>query len=66
MGLGTRPLVMVAQVPCDDPASPGPATTISVVGLDLIALRWTVYKPVAYIREADIAALSVPERTAAP
>ena len=64
MGLGTRPLVMVVEVPCADPACPGPATAISVLGLDLIALRWTVHKPVADIREPDIAVLSVQRRTA--
>jgi len=43
MGPGTRQLVMVAEVPCADPACPGPATAISILGLDLIALRWTVH-----------------------
>ncbi|MGY6412384.1 MAG: hypothetical protein ACXIUV_15340 [Alkalilacustris sp.] len=66
LGLGTQTLVMVAEVPCADPACPGPATAISVLGLDLTALRWTVHKPVANIREADIAALSMSERTAVP
>ena len=58
LGLGAHALVMVAEVPCADPACPAPATTISVLGLDLTALRWTLHKPVADIREADIAALS--------
>jgi hypothetical protein len=66
LGLGTQTLVMVAEVPCADPACPGPATAISVLGLDLAALRWTIHKPVADIREADIAALSPSRRTAAP
>ncbi|MGY6410737.1 MAG: hypothetical protein ACXIUV_06905 [Alkalilacustris sp.] len=57
LGLGSEVLVMVAEVPCPDPRCRGPATTISVLGLDLTALRWTLHKPAADLREADIAAL---------
>ena len=66
LGLGTRPLVMVAEVACADPSCPGPATAISVLGLDLTALRWIVHKPIADIRESDISALSWVQRTAGP
>ena len=57
LGLGAHSLVMIAEVPCPDPRCPGPATAISVLGLDLTALRWTLHKPAAEVREADIAAL---------
>ena len=39
LGLGAQTLVMVAEVPCADPASPGSATTIPILGLGLTVLR---------------------------
>jgi len=58
MPLGNHALVSVAEVPCDDPACPGPATQITIVGLDMVRRGFVIHVPVAAITEADLAAIS--------
>lgn len=55
-GLGPQVIVSVTQIPCEDPACPGPATQISILGLDLIRRMLVIHRPVAEVAEADIAA----------
>ncbi|MFN3275722.1 MAG: hypothetical protein ACK41U_13740 [Paracoccus sp. (in: a-proteobacteria)] len=55
-GLAPQVIVSVAEIPCEDPACPGPATQITILGLDLIRRRLVIHRPVAQVTEAGIAA----------
>ena len=57
--LGPHALVSVVEVPCDDPECPGPATQITVLGLDMIRRGFLVHLPVASITEADLHLINV-------
>lgn len=57
LGMGAQCLITIAEVPCPDPACPGPATQISILSLDMTTIRWMVHKPTREICEADIVAL---------
>ncbi|MFN3276632.1 MAG: hypothetical protein ACK41U_18405 [Paracoccus sp. (in: a-proteobacteria)] len=55
-GMGAQVIVPVAELPCDDPACPGPATQITILGLDLIRRMLVIHRPVSDVTEADILA----------
>jgi len=57
--LGPNALVSVVEVPCDDPDCPGPATQITILGLDMIRRGFLVHVPVAAIAEADLYGINV-------
>jgi hypothetical protein len=57
--LGPHALVSVVEVPCDDPECPGPATQITILGLDMIRRGFLVHVPVASITEADLCMINV-------
>lgn len=59
MRLGAHALVSVVEVPCDDPACPGPATQITILGLDMVRRGFLVHLPVAAITEADLYVINV-------
>lgn len=58
MPLGHHVLVSVTEIPCDDPACPGPATQITILGLDMVRRGFLIHMPVAAVTEADLAAIS--------
>lgn len=58
MHLGNHALVSVTEIPCDDPACPGPATQITILGLDMVRRGFVIHVPVAMITEADLFAIS--------
>lgn len=53
-GVSSQVIVSVAEIPCDDPACPGPATQITVLGLDLVRRILVIHRPVAEVSETDI------------
>lgn len=53
-GLSSQVIVSVAEIPCEDLACPGPATQITVLGLDLVRRIVVIHRPVADVTEADI------------
>lgn len=55
-GLAPHVLVSVAQIPCEDPACPGPATQITILGMDLMRRMMVIHRPAAEVSAADIAA----------
>ena len=55
-GLAPHVLVSVAQIPCQDPACPGPATQISILGMDLVRQVMVIHRPAAEVTASDIAA----------
>jgi len=57
--LGPHALVSVVEVPCDDPDRPGPATQITILGLDMVRRRFMVHLPVASITEAELCVINV-------
>jgi len=57
--LGPNVLVSVVEVPCDDPNCPGPATQITILGLDMVRRRFMVHLPAASITEADLYVINV-------
>jgi len=57
--LGPHALVSVVEVPCDDPECPGPATQITILGLDMIRRGFLVHLPVASITETDLYVINV-------
>jgi hypothetical protein len=56
LGQGTACLVRVSETVCTDPACPGPATDIRILGASLKELRITVHKPLDAVTGTDIAA----------
>lgn len=55
-GLAPQVLVSVAEIPCQDPACPGPATQITILGMDLTRRVMVIHRPAAEVSAADIAA----------
>lgn len=58
MHLGNHALVSVTEIPCDDPACPGPATQITVLGFDMVLRGFVIHRPVTTITEADLVVIS--------
>lgn len=58
MHLGNHALVSVTEIPCDDPACPGPATQITILGLDMVRRAFVIHLPVGAITEADLVLIS--------
>ncbi len=56
--LGSHALVSVSEIPCDDHACPGPATQITILGLDMVRRGFVIHLPVAAITEADLQVVS--------
>lgn len=57
--LGSHALVSVVEVACDDPNCPGPATQITILGLDMVRRRFMIHVPVAAITDADLYVINV-------
>jgi len=55
-GLAPQVLVSVADIPCQDPACEGPATQVTILGMDLMRRVMVVHRPAAEASAADIAA----------
>lgn len=55
-GLAPQVLVSVAAFPCQDPSCPGPATQISILGMDLTRRSMVIHRPATEVSAADIAA----------
>ncbi|CAM3220013.1 hypothetical protein PANO111632_08790 [Paracoccus nototheniae] len=53
-GVPLQVIVSVAEIPCEDPACSGPATQITVLGLDLVRRIMVIHRPVAEVTEAEI------------
>lgn len=58
MHLGNQAFVSVRESPCEDPACPGPATQITILGLDMVRRGFVIHRPVATITEADLVVIS--------
>lgn len=54
-GLAPHVLLSVAPIPCQDPACPGPATQISILGMDLVRQVMVIHRPAAEVTTGDIA-----------
>jgi hypothetical protein len=52
----SQAIVSVTQIDCQDPDCPGPATQITVMGLDLIRRVVTVHRALDQVEQADIGA----------
>ncbi|RJE79148.1 hypothetical protein [Paracoccus sp. JM45] len=53
-GSGSQAMVSVTQIFCQDPACPGPATQITVMGLDLLRRVVVIHRPLDQVELADI------------
>ncbi len=53
-GLGPHTLITVAEIACNDPACPGPATQITILGVDLIRRSFVIHRPVSDVTAADL------------
>ena len=51
---GPNALITVTEVECDDPACPGPATHITILGIDLVRRSLLIHRPVADVTAADM------------
>lgn len=51
---GSNALVTVTEVDCDDPACPGPATQITILGIDLTRRSFLIHRPLADVTVADM------------
>lgn len=51
---GPNALITVVEVECDDPACPGPATRITILGIDLIRRSLLIHRPVADVTVTDM------------
>ena len=56
-GLAPHTLVMVTEIPCADPACPGPATRITILGLDLMRRVIVIHRPLSEVSAADLQAV---------
>lgn len=56
--VGGQCMVHLTEITCADPDCPGPATQISVTGIDLVRRVVVIHRPVAAITESDVAPLS--------
>lgn len=52
--LGPQTIVSVAEVICDDPDCPGPATRVTIVGLDLVRRTRVIHRPLVGVTAADV------------
>lgn len=52
--LGNHVLVSIVEIACDDPACPGPATQITILGLDMVRRGFVIHMPVFEITRADL------------
>jgi len=55
--LGSHVLISVSEIFCDDPECPGPATQITILGLDMVRRAFVIHLPVSAISEADLGVL---------
>lgn len=55
-GLAPQVLVSVAEIPCQDPTCEGPATQITILGMDLTRRVMVIHRPATEVSAADIAA----------
>ncbi len=51
---GSTALITVTEVNCDDPTCPGPATQITILGLDLTRRSFLIHRPLADVTAADM------------
>ncbi len=51
---GPNALITVTEVECLDPQCPGPATQITILGLDLIRRSLLIHRPVAQVTAEDL------------
>ena len=56
--LGDYAVVSVMEVNCDDPLCPGPATQITILGLDMVRRGFVVHLPVSMITGADLGVIN--------
>jgi hypothetical protein len=49
-------IMSVAEIPCEDPACPGPATQIIVLGLEMVPRIVMIHRPVANINAGNMVA----------
>ena len=54
---GNHVLISVSEIFCDDPECPGPATQITILGLDMIRRVFVIHVPVSTVSEADLGVL---------
>ncbi|MCC5975220.1 MAG: hypothetical protein JJT81_14365 [Rubellimicrobium sp.] len=59
LGLGPQSLLTVVELPCPDPdclgpTCNGPATQITILGLDLRRLTLTIHRPMADVTARDL------------
>ena len=59
LGLGSRSLLTVVELPCPDPACPGPATRVTILCLDLGRLTLTIHRPLAEVTMRDLEGVSL-------
>lgn len=52
--LGPNALITVTEVECQDPACLGPATQITILGIDLVRKSFLIHRPVADVTAADM------------
>lgn len=53
-GSGAQALITVTEITCDDPACPGPATQITIMGFDLVRHVLLVHRPAADVTASDL------------
>ncbi len=53
---GQNALISVTEVECPDPTCPGPATQITILGIDLIRRAILIHRPVAQVTAEDLRA----------
>jgi len=56
LGGASHTIVSVAQIDCPDADCPGPATQITVMGLDLLRRVVIVHRPLEQVDQADVRA----------
>jgi len=59
LGLGPRSFLTVVELPCPDPTCPGPATQVTILGLDLGRLTLTIHRPMAEVTARDLEGVSL-------
>lgn len=57
-GFGPHTLVSVAEITCDDPTCPGPATRITILSLDQTRRVFILHRPADEVSAKDIAMIS--------
>lgn len=51
---GAQAVITVAEVMCDDPVCPGPATQITILRFDMIRQTVLIHLPADQVSQADI------------